>query len=117
MELADRLRIRLPRKFLELFGKPEDRPSAWKFLTVAEAVSFKAELDVRFDYPGREWRGIPFARSIVSEDVACFDLAGSMETEALVIPIRDWHGPRWEYSGDRKTFRNWLKDDREGTWT
>ena len=115
-ELADSLEITLPALFLENLEK-DTGGLAWKFLSAAEAISFKAELDLRFDYPGREWRGIPFARSTVSEDVACFDLKTPGNVEAHVIPIRDWHGPRWEFSGDTKTFQEWFVLDHKGHLT
>jgi len=117
IELADRLRIELPASFLNLLKKPDERPNAWKFLSAAEAISLKAELDARFHYPGREWRGIPFARSTVSEDVVCFDIATAPGNEAKVLPIRDWHGPRWEFSGGIKTFDQWLSQDSKGHLT
>ena len=76
-----------------------------------------AELDLRYNYPDREWQGLPFARSLVSEDIVCFDLKTSPGSEARILPIRDWHGPRWEYSGDTKTFGKWLAQDAEGHLT
>ena len=75
------------------------------------------DLDLRFNYPGREWKGIPFALSTVSEDLACFDLRTPAGQEANVIPIRDWHGPRWEFSGDIRTFDQWLTYDSKGHLT
>ncbi len=113
-ELAERLEIKLPDAYLEFLAGPEGNRVAWKFLTTDESLKLKTELDIRFDYPGREWRGIPFARSTVSEDVVCFDLTGGADVEALVIPIRDWHGPRWEYAGGNKTFVSWLAGDSKG---
>lgn len=115
--LASQLDLRLPEEFLNILSGRSEVKTAWKFLSAAEAVSLKAELDLRFDYPGREWRGIPFARSVVSEDVACFDLATPTGEEARVLPIRDWHGPRWEFSGDTKTFDGWLTQDSKGHLT
>ena len=112
--LAKELNIRLPGTFLSLITRPQKQRIAWKFLSAPEAIRLMAELDVRFDYPGREWRGIPFARSTVSEDVACFDLTTPTDQEAMVLPIRDWHGPRWELSGEIKTFYQWLTQDSKG---
>ena len=117
IELAQMLNIRLPEAFLQIHSDSRDHGLAWKFLSAAEAISLKAELDTRFHYPGREWRGIPFARSTVSEDVACFDLATPPGDEAGVLPIRDWHGPRWEFSGGNKTFDEWLTQDSKGHLT
>ena len=114
IELARIFNIHLPEAFLELHDEDRKHGLAWKFLSAAEAISLKAELDLRFDYPDREWRGIPFARSAVSEDVVCFDLATPPGEEARVLPIRDWHGPRWEFSGDIKTFDQWLTRDSKG---
>jgi hypothetical protein len=116
-KLAKELSILLPETFLNLIAELPDKRIAWKFLSAAEALSLKADLDLRFDYPGREWRGIPFARSTVSEDVVCFDLNTPAGIEAQVIPIRDWHGPRWEFSGDIKSFNDWLNQDRKGQLT
>ena len=113
-DLAKELSILLPEIFLKLIAEIPDERIAWKFLSAEEAISFKAELDLRFDYPGREWRGVPFARSTVSEDVACFDLDTTSGEEARVVPIRDWHGPRWEFSGNIKSFEHWLIQDRKG---
>ena len=117
IELAQMLNIRLPEAFLQIHSDSRDHGLAWKFLSAAEAVNLKAELDTRFNYPGREWSGIPFARSTVSEDVACFDLATPPGDEAWVLPIRDWHGPRWEFSGGIKTFDQWLSQDSKGHLT
>lgn len=113
-KLASELEIVLPSEFLRLINEMPKERIAWKFLSAVEALSLKAELDTRFDYPGREWRGIPFARSTLSEDVACFDLHTHPGEEAMVIPVRDWHGPRWEFSGDIKSFNDWLSHDRKG---
>ncbi|UCG38780.1 MAG: hypothetical protein JSV00_00665 [bacterium] len=115
--LAEELGIRLPERFLLILDEALDGTAAWQYLSAAEAVGLKAELDRRFDYPGRQWRGIPFARSRVCEDVACFDLATPRDREAQVIPVRDWHGPRWEFARDLKTFHRWLTEDREGHLT
>ena len=112
--LATNLIIQLPVSFTEILVKGNSHQLAWKFLSAAEAISLKAELDIRFNYPGREWRGIPFARSKVSEDVVCFDLETPTGVEARILPIRDWHGPRWEFSGDKKTFDQWLNQDSKG---
>jgi hypothetical protein len=117
IQLARVLNIHLPEAFLEFFTEDRDHGLAWKFLSAAEAISIKAELDIRFNYPGREWKGIPFARSTVSEDVVCFDLETSPGDEAKVLPIRDWHGPRWEFSGGIKTFDQWLTEDSKGHLT
>ena len=87
-KLAEELSIRLPDRFLELLAGKSVTQLAWKFLSAAEAVCFKAELDSRFDYPGREWKGIPFARSTMSEDVACFDLRTMDGTEELPSQLR-----------------------------
>lgn len=116
-KLAEELEITLPKNFLRMLTMEPDDRTAWKFLAPADATSLKAELDLRFDYPGREWRGIPFARSLVSEDIACFDLRTPPGDEARVLPIRDWHGPRWEFSGETKTFVQWLSQNREGHLT
>jgi hypothetical protein len=117
IELAQRLNIRLPVKFLEFQTEDRDQGMAWKFLSANEALQFKAELDLRYNYPDREWKGIPFARSTVSEDVVCFDLRTPPGREANVLPIRDWHGPRWEYSGGIRTFNQWLTRDFKGHLT
>jgi hypothetical protein len=110
-DLAKELSILLPEIFLKLIAEIPDERIACKFLSAEEAISFKAELDLRFDYPGREWRGVPFARSTVSEDVACFDLTTPMDgLEARVVTIHDWHGPRWEFEGYVKTFEEWLNE-------
>jgi hypothetical protein len=110
IELADRLKIKLPAGFLKIHTDKGDHGLAWKFLSAGEALTLKAELDLRFDYPGREWKGIPFARSTISEDVACFDLDTPPGQEARVIPIRDWHGPRWEFEGYKKSFEQWIDE-------
>ncbi|UCF30410.1 MAG: hypothetical protein JSV26_10185 [bacterium] len=116
--LAGRYGIQLPGGFLDLLDGIEARSGlAWRFLTAEEAERFKSELDERFDYPDRQWRGIPFARSTVSEDVACFDLDTPAGREAEVLPVRDWHGPRWEFWGDRRSFVQWLASDGEGRLT
>ena len=117
IELAQMLNIRLPEAFLQIHSDSRDHGLPWKFLSAAEAISLKADLNGRFDYPGREWRGIPFAGSKVSEDVVCFDLETPPGVEARVLPIRDWHGPRWEFSGDIKTFDQWLNQDSKGHLT
>jgi hypothetical protein len=116
-ELVGQLEIRLPENFRHLWERSTDRPSGWKILDADEARQFKAELDTRFNYPGRQWRGVPFARSTASEDVACFDLTGGLDAEALVIPVRDWHGPRWEFDGKLKSFEQWLDEDSKGKIT
>ena len=69
ISLAKELDIQLPVAFLEIQEDDMTGVLAWKFLFAAEALSLKAELDSRYNYPGREWRGIPFARSTVSEDI------------------------------------------------
>lgn len=115
--LASQLGIRLPEEFLNILSGWSGVETAWKFLSAAEALSLKAELDLRFDYHGREWRGIPFASSLVCEDVVCFDLTTPPGEESKVLPIRDWHGPRWEFSGDVKTFEQWLTQDSGGNLT
>jgi hypothetical protein len=115
--LAANLKIQLPVSFTEIPVKGNSHQLAWKFLSAAEALSLQAELDTRFTYPEREWRGIPFACSTVSEDVACFDLTTPTDQEARVLPIRDWHGPRWEFSGENKTFDQWLTQDSKGHLT
>ena len=117
IEIARTMNIRLPKAFLEFLTEDRNHGLAWKFLSAAEALSLQAELDIRFDYPEREWRGIPFARSTVSEDIVCFDLATPTDQEAMVLPIRDWHGPRWEFSGGIKTFDQWLTQDSKGHLT
>ena len=117
IDLAHMLNIQLPEAFLEIYTQGIDHGLAWKFLSAEEAISLKEELDLRFNYPGREWRGVPFARSHVSEDVVCFDLATPSGNEARVLPIRDWHGPRWEFSGEIKTFDQWLTQDSKGLLT
>jgi len=117
IELAQMLNIRLPEAFLQIHSDSREHGLEWKFLTAAEAISLKAELDLRFNYPGREWVGIPFARSTVSEDVVCFDLSTPPRVEAKVLPIRDWHGPRWEFSGGIKAFDEWLTQDSKGHLT
>jgi hypothetical protein len=116
-DLAKELSILLPEIFLKLIAEIPDERIAWKFLSAAEALTLKAELDLRFDYPGREWRGVPFARSTVSEDVACFDLDTPPGEEARVVPIRDWHGPRWEFEGYILSFEEWLTLNRKGQHT
>jgi hypothetical protein len=113
-QLADQLAIQLPKIFLDIIEKGALDNFHWRFLDPDEARQFMAELDIRFDYPGREWRGIPFARSSVSEDVVCFDLETPPGVEAKVLPIRDWHGPRWEFSGGIKTFAQWITQDSKG---
>ena len=115
--MAANLNIQLPVSFTKILVKENSHQLAWKFLSAAEALSLQAELDTRFNYPGREWRGIPFARSTISEDVACFDLTTPTDQEARVLPIRDWHGPRWEFSGENKTFDQWLTQDSKGHLT
>ncbi len=115
--LAAKLKIHLPASFIHILVTKNDHQLAWKFLSAAEAISLKAELDTRFHYPGREWKGIPFARSTVSEDVVCFDLETPPGDEAGVLPIRDWHGPRWEFSGGNQTFDEWLTQDSKGHLT
>ncbi len=115
--MARLLAIQLPVTFLDILEKGPSQGVAWRILDPEEARKLKAELDLRFDYPEREWRGIPFARSLVSEDVACFDLRTPPGKEARVLPIRDWHGPRWEFSGECKTFDRWLSEDSEGHLT
>ncbi len=115
--LADQLEIQLPKKFLDIIEKRTLDNFYWRFLDPHEARKLMAELDIRFNYPGREWKGIPFARSTVSEDVVCFDLETPPGDEARVLPIRDWHGPRWEFSGDIKTFDQWLTQDSKGHLT
>ena len=117
LELANNLDIRLPAKFLQILGQEHPAFLHWRFLDPDEARELMAELDLRFNYPGREWVGIPFARSTVSEDVVCFDLATPTGDEAKVLPIRDWHGPRWEFSGDIKAFDEWLARDSKGHLT
>ena len=117
IKLAKKFNVQLPKAFLEILEDYMSGILAWKFLSAAEAVSLKAELDIRFNYPGREWKGIPFARSTVSEDVVCFDLETPPGDEAKVLPIRDWHGPRWEFSGGIKTFDQWLTQDSKGHLT
>jgi hypothetical protein len=107
----------LPASFLDIIATKNDHQISWKFLTASEALSLKAELDLRYNYPGREWRGIPFARSTVSEDVVCFDLKTQEGSEAKILPIRDWHGPRWEYYGESRTFGQWLEQDYKGHLT
>ncbi len=117
LTLAAKLKIELPESFTEILVTGYDQPLAWKFLSAAEAISLKAELDLRYNYSDREWEGIPFARSTVSEDIVCFDLTSPRGEETRVLPIRDWHGPRWEFSGDIKTFRQWLAQDSKGNLT
>lgn len=109
--------IQLPQAFYSILQNEDEVLSGWRFLERDEALRLKAELDARYDYPGREWRGIPFASSTTSEDVVCFDLSGESETEALVVPVRNWHGPRWEFAGSMKTFRQWLRHDSGGNIT
>ena len=116
-ELASSLDIRLPPSFLDIISSKSELVLNWRILDPDEARKFMADLDVRFNYPGREWRGIPFARSTISEDVACFDLTTPTDQEARVLPIRDWHGPRWEFSGENKTFDQWLTQDSQGHLT
>ena len=116
-KLASILKIQLPKKFLDIIEKGAPDNFHWRFLDPGEARQLKAELDRRFDYPDREWDGIPFARSAVSEDVVCFDLATPSGDEAKILPIRDWHGPRWEFSGGIKTFDQWLTQDSKGHLT
>ena len=116
-KLASILKIQLPEKFVDIIEKGKSEDFNWRLLDPDEARQFMAELDLRFDYSGREWKGIPFARSTVSEDVACFDLATPPGDEAGVLPIRDWHGPRWEFSGGIKTFDQWLTQDSKGHLT
>ena len=113
-DLAKELSILLPEIFLKLIVEIPDERIAWKFLSAVEALTLKADLDLRFDYPGREWRGVPFARSTVSEDVACFDLDTPPGEETRVVPVRDWHGPRWEFEGYILSFEEWMK---EGRWS
>lgn len=115
--LAERFKITLPVNFFYLAEREDERPPKWKFLTPAEALDLKVELDSRFNYPDRQWNGIPFAVSNISEDIVCFDLSTPLGEEAMVLPIRDWHGPRWEYWGDRKTFAQWLASDTKGRLT
>jgi len=115
--LAEQLEIRLPERFLEILEIRPHPGFPWRFLDPSEARQFMAELDLRYNYPGREWNGIPFARSTVSEDIVCFDLETPSGQEANVIPIRDWHGPRWEFSGDTKAFQEWLSQDSKGHLT
>ena len=103
--------------YKNILVKENDHPLAWKFLSADEARELMAELDSRYSYPGREWKGIPFARSTVSEDIVCFDLEIPPDREAKVIPIRDWHGPRWEFCGNKKTFSQWLMQDAKGHLT
>ena len=112
--LADLFGIRLPDEFLRMVEDGEKTAGNWRLFTPREAVLLKADLDNRYDYPGRQWRGIPFARSTVSEDVACFDLDSPAGSEAMVLPIRDWNGPRWEFAGDHRSFSQWIRVDRGG---
>jgi hypothetical protein len=91
IELADRLKIKLPAGFLKIHTDKGDHGLAWKFLSAGEALTLKAELDLRFDYPGR-------------------DLDTPPGQEARVIPIRDWHGPRWEFEGYKKSFEQWIDE-------
>jgi hypothetical protein len=114
MKLAAGFDIQLPAKFLEILQQRTPTDFKWSFLDPHEARKLMADLDLRFNYPGREWRGVPFARSTVSEDIACFDLGTPPGEEARVLPIRDWHGPRWEFSGETRTFKQWLSGDSKG---
>ena len=116
-ELASSLDIRLPPSFLDIISSKSELVLNWRILDPDEARQFMADLDNRFNYPEREWRGIPFACSTVSEDVACFDLATQTDQEAKVLPIRDWHGPRWEFPGEIKIFDQWLTQDSKGHLT
>ena len=115
--LAAKLNIHLPTSFIDILVAKSDHQMSWKFLSAAEALSLKAELDIRYNYPGREWRGIPFVRSTVSEDIVCFDLKTPPGQEAKVLAIGDWHGPRWEFSGETKNFVQWLTRDPKGHLT
>jgi hypothetical protein len=117
LKLAASFDIQLPAKFLEILQQRTTADFKWCFLDPDEARKLMAELDRRYNYAGREWEGIPFARSSVSEDIVCFDLTSPRGEETRVLPIRDWHGPRWEFSGDIKTFRQWLAQDSEGNLT
>ena len=117
LKLAASFDIQLPAKFLEILQKETPRYLKWSFLDPHEARNLMAELDLRFNYPGREWRGIPFALSTITEDVVCFDLNTPSGQETRVLPIRDWHGPRWEFSGDIRTFEQWLAHDSGGSLT
>ena len=116
-QLAGRFEILLPERFLDILELKPHSGFQWRFLDPDEARQLMAELDLRYNYPDREWRGIPFARSTVSEDIVCFDLQTQPDREAKVIPIRDWHGPRWEFSGGTKTFAQWLMHDAKGHLT
>jgi len=116
-QLAGLFKIQLPARFLEVLETGPADDLQWRFLDPDQARQLKAELDLRYNYPDREWRGVPFARSTVSEDVVCFDLRTPPGREADVLPIRDWHGPRWEFSGGIRTFDQWLIRDCKGHLT
>lgn len=117
LNLAEKCSIQLPEAFLEILEDDMTGVLAWKFLSTFEARKLMADLDLRYNYPGREWRGVPFARSTVSEDIVCFDLQSPPACEAKIIPIRDWNGPRWEFSGETKNFVQWLTQDAKGHLT
>ena len=117
LELANSLDLQLPVKFLEILEQEHPAFLKWKFLGPDEARELMAELDSRYNYPGREWKGVPFACSTVSEDIVCFDLQTPTGQEAKVLPIRDWHGPRWEFYGGTKNFAQWLTQDAKGYLT
>lgn len=117
-KLAERFEIRLPGKYLTIAaGDMNIAGLAWRFLPPEEAVKLQQKLYQRYPLPDRQWNGIPFAVSNISEDIVCFDLSTPLGEEAMVLPIRDWHGPRWEYWGDRKTFAQWLASDTKGRLT
>lgn len=115
MALAGEFNFHLSSAFIRLLHENMFPPDLnWRILDPREALTLQAELYGRYPLPDRSWEGIPFAVSTVGEDVACFDLTGPPDREALVLPIRDWNGPRWEYMGDRKSFEHWFKADRGG---
>lgn len=118
-DLAKQHRIKLPEGFINILVDHDTTNTelAWRILPPDEAEQLQTELYKRYPLSERSWLGLPFAVSTTSEDVVCFDLTTPRGEEAYVLPIRDWHGPRWEYMGEKRDFDDWLKSDYMGHLT
>lgn len=117
--LAKDLGITLPETFYTILDGYDTRTTAlaWRFISPFEAQELQTDLYRRYPIPERTWYGLPFAISTTSEDVVCFDLTTPEGEIARVLPIRDWHGPRWEYLGEKRDFEDWLRNDYIGFLT
>ncbi|MBK6735583.1 MAG: hypothetical protein IPG61_16205 [bacterium] len=92
--------FRYPPEFLNLAGEISARLRRWCMLKEEDLAFWKSGLEER--YPER--KVIPFARSVDSDDIACWDY----NYPGKVLIVHDFASSGWEHEKTYESFPAWL---------